>query len=70
MVTQMNRNVLVAIKVFKWIWTFMFVALDIALTIGSDGRSTGRHSPLKAQLLHEDGLISDAEYMRSLRGDS
>lgn len=65
----MNKNALLAIKAFKLIWKFTFIALGIALKIGSDGR-TGRHSPMKAQLLHEDGLISDAEYMRSMRGDS
>ena len=66
----MSRNGFRVIKAFKWIWKFTFVVLDMALTIGSDGRTVGRHSPMKAQLLHDDGLISDAEYMRSLRGDS
>ena len=66
----MGNNGLLAINVFKVLWKFTFTALSIVLAIGSDGRSVGCHSPMKAQLLHEDGLISDAEYMRSLRGDS
>ena len=56
-------------KTFKLIWRFVFTALDIVLTIASDKRMKPRHSALKAHTLHEEGLISDSEYMQSLGRD-
>lgn len=65
----MSKNGLVAIKVFKLIWKFVFIALSVVLAIASEKRSRSPYTALQAQLLHEDDLISDAEYMRSLGND-
>ncbi len=53
-------------KTFKLVWKMLFTVLDIILSIDSDGRRATRYSALKAHVLHEEGLISDAEYMRSM----
>ena len=57
------------VKAFKLVWKMVFLAMDIVLTAALDKRRTPRYSALKAQILHEDGLISDAEYRRSLGND-
>ena len=56
-------------KTFKLIWKMVFTVLDIILSIDSDGRKASRYSPLRAHILHENGLISSAEYRRSLGND-
>ncbi len=65
----MNKNGLLAIKVFKLLWKLTFIALGVVLAIASEKRSRSPYTALQAQLLHEDDLISDAEYMRSLGND-
>lgn len=65
----MNKNGLLAIKVFKRVWMLVFTLLGIVLAIASEKRSKSPYTALEAQLLHEDGLISDAEYMKSLGND-
>lgn len=65
----MNKRWLLAMQVLKIVFKLTFTALSVIFAIGSDSRTGRRHSPMKAELLHEEGLMSDAEYMRSLRGD-
>lgn len=69
MVIHMNKNGLLAIKTFKLIWTLAFAALGVVLAIASEKRSKSPYTALQAHNLHEDGLISDAEYMRALGHD-
>ena len=65
----MNKNGLLAIKAFKLLWKLTFITLDVLLTIASDKRAKPSYSAMKAKHLHEDGLISAAEYRRSLGND-
>jgi len=65
----MNKNGVLAIKTFKLIWKFAFTALGIVLAIASEKRSKSPYTALQAHVLHEDGLISAAEYMKALEHD-
>ena len=66
----MNNSGLLVVKAIKLIWRFGLIVLNAALDIGFEKRSGSRYTAIKAHNLHEDGLISDAEYTRSLHGGS
>ena len=65
----MNKNGVLAIKTFKLILKITFTVLGFILEITSDKRSKSPYTALQAHNLHEDGLISDAEYARALGHD-
>jgi len=65
----MNNSGLLAIKAIKLIWRFGLIALNAVLDIGFEKHTGSRYTATKAHNLHEDGLISDAEYTRSVHGD-
>jgi hypothetical protein len=68
-VVQMNNTGYLAIKTIKLIWRFGLIALNAALDIGFDKPTRSPYTAIKAHNLHEDGLISDAAYTRSVHGD-
>lgn len=65
----MNKNGLLAIKAFKLVLKLALTVLSIALAIAAEKRSRSPYTALQAHNLHEDGLISDAEYTRALGRD-
>lgn len=68
---QVKRNIegrLLLIKVFKLAWKIIFLILNAILAIASEKRSKPR-PVISAQILHDEGLISDEEYMRSVFPD-
>ena len=66
----MNNNGLFAIKAIKLIWRSGLIFLNAVLDVGFEKHPRSRYTATKAHNLHEDGLISDAEYTRSIHGDS
>ena len=65
----MNKNGVLAIKTFKLILKLTLTFLSVALAITSEKRSKSPYTALQAHNLHEDGLISDAEYTSALGRD-
>lgn len=62
----MSKNGLLAIKIFKKLLKFTLLTLSAIAAAASDDRMPRRHSALTAQQLYDEGLISDAEYARSV----
>ncbi len=62
----MNNSGFLAVKAIKLVWRFGLIVLNAVLDIGFDKHPKSRYTAIKAHNLHEDGLISDAEYTRSL----
>ena len=65
----MNKNGVLAINAFKLVLKLTLTFLSVVLAITSEKRSKSPYTALEAHILHEDDLISDAEYMKALEHD-
>lgn len=65
----MNKKGLFAINAFKLILKLTVTVLSLLLAITSEKRSKSPYTALEAHILHEDDLISDADYMKALEHD-
>lgn len=58
----------VLLATLRVVTKIFFVVLDIAASFAIDERKKPPYTAIHAHQLHEDGLISDEEYMRCMQG--
>lgn len=55
-----------AFMVLRVLWKFGLFSLQLLISFASDKPSRNRYSAITAQHLHDEGLISDKEYAKSV----
>lgn len=53
------------LQIFRQLWKIFFGFLQFMVAFAPEERRP-RYTVIKAQVLHDEGLITDQEYMRSL----
>jgi hypothetical protein len=63
---QQKIGGILARKSLRLLWQMIVIVLQFAAEFASDKSSKPRHSPMKAKMLYDEGLIGYEEYGKSI----
>lgn len=66
MIRNIKNHQSIIFMALRILWKFALITLQIVSAFASDKPSRNRPSAITAQHLHDEGLISDKEYARSV----